>query len=305
MGAAQVAAVLFFNMKHSLLAIIVLAVVTGCGQFGSKHKDGGPARIVSVSKQLTEIVFALGEGKKLVACDITSGFPDSAKLLPTVGNQHELNAALIISLHPNAMIFCNDIGPNTIIPQLQQAGINLKAFGGANSYDSAQSLIRELGYYLHVQQKADSIISMMERGLIQIYQQRNAYTDVPRVMVIDYSQPDSVFFVLSGQKGPADRMIEMASGKPAAYNAKETWLFSAQAVAAANPDAIIVTNFGFDKIGGAAKIKNLPGVALTNAAKYNRIYRFEERDLLYFGPRSSDNILKLMQLIHQSPHGFK
>jgi len=63
---------------------------------------------------------------------------------------------------------------------------------------------------------------------------------------------------------------------------------------------IIATDFGFDKMGGAEKFKEEPGVALTNAAKNNRIYRFEEHDLVYFGPRTAENILKLMKLIHST-----
>jgi iron complex transport system substrate-binding protein len=40
------------------------------------------------------------------------------------------------------------------------------------------------------------------------------------------------------------------------------------------------------------------GVSLTNAAKNRRIYRFEEHDLIYFGPRTGDNIINLMNFIH-------
>jgi iron complex transport system substrate-binding protein len=39
-------------------------------------------------------------------------------------------------------------------------------------------------------------------------------------------------------------------------------------------------------------------VSLTNAGKNKRIVRFEEHDLVYFGPRSGENILKLMKLLH-------
>ena len=46
------------------------------------------------------------------------------------------------------------------------------------------------------------------------------------------------------------------------------------------------------------KFKKLPGIALSPAAKNNRIYRIEEHDLVYFGPRSGENIIKLMNLIH-------
>ena len=65
----------------------------------------------------------------------------------------------------------------------------------------------------------------------------------------------------------------------------------------ANPDIIIATFYGYDKIGSMDKfIANVPGVALTNAGKNKRVVRFEEHDIIYFGPRSGDNII---QLIHE------
>jgi len=43
----------------------------------------------------------------------------------------------------------------------------------------------------------------------------------------------------------------------------------------------------------------LPGIALTPAAKNKKIYRIEEHDLVYFGPRSGANIIEIAKLIHQ------
>jgi iron complex transport system substrate-binding protein len=49
----------------------------------------------------------------------------------------------------------------------------------------------------------------------------------------------------------------------------------------------------------------LPGVAGTKAAKNGRIYRVEEHDLVYLGPRTGSNTLMLQQLIHQSDSSGK
>ena len=132
----------------------------------------------------------------------------------------------------------------------------------------------------------------------KVYAAEKELKDSPTVMVIHYGQANNIFFVMSGRKGAADKMIELAGGRAAIYDAKGARQISAEAVAVANPDVIIATDFGFDKMGGAEKFKDVPGVALTNAAKNNRIYRFEEHDLVYFGPRTAENILKLMKLIH-------
>jgi len=45
-------------------------------------------------------------------------------------------------------------------------------------------------------------------------------------------------------------------------------------------------------------IASVPGVALTNAGKNKRIVRFEEHDIVYFGPRSGENIIQLIHLLH-------
>lgn len=286
-------------MKKIFVLLTSAISFFGCGSFGNKEsgvkKD---MRIVCVSKQLTEMVFALGKGHDIVAKDLTSTYPDSAKLLPTVGYHRMLSTEGIISANPDVVIHCNDIGPETVLPQLIKAGVNVKAFGAANTYDSAKILLKELGSFLHVDANADSIVKKMDADMQKVFAAKSELKDTPTVMVIQYGQANNVFFVMSGRKGAADKMIELAGGKPAVYDAKAARQISAEAVAVANPDVIIATDFGFDKMGGAEKFKDVPGVALTNAAKNNRIYRFEEHDLVYFGPRTAENILKLMKLIH-------
>lgn len=290
-------------MKKTFFLIGIVLLLFGCGRFGHKELDGTKdIRIVCISKQLTEMVFALGKGHDIVAKDLTSTYPDSAKLLPTVGYHRALSAEGIISMNPDVVIHSNDIGPETVLPQLKKAGVNTKAFGAANTYDSAKMLVKELGDYFGVPAKADSIVKKMDADMEAVYAAEKTLTDTPTVMLIHYGQANNNFFVMSGRKneGPGDRMLKLAGGKPAVYDAKGARQISAEAIAVANPDVIIATDFGFDKMGGAENFKTLPGVGLTNAAKNNRIYRFEEHDIIYFGPRTAENILKLMKLIHPS-----
>jgi iron complex transport system substrate-binding protein len=290
-------------MKKLFYITGVTLLLFSCGRFRNKEIDATKdIRIVCISKQLTEMVFALGKGHDIVARDLTSTFPDSARLLPTVGYHRMLSAEGIISMNPDVVIHSNDIGPETVLPQLKKAGVKTRAFGGANTYDSAKILVKELGEFFGVPAKADSIVKKMDADMEAVYAAEKTLTDTPTVMIIHYGQANNNFFVMSGRKngGPGDRMITLAVAKPAVYDAKGARQISAEAIAVANPDVIIATDFGFDKMGGAENFKSLPGVGLTNAAKNNRIYRFEEHDLVYFGPRTAENILKLMKLIHPS-----
>jgi iron complex transport system substrate-binding protein len=293
-------------MKRILILFIVTTAFCSCGNFGNKETAGKKnLRIVCVSKQLTEMVFALGKGYNIVGRDLTSNYPDSAKLLPTVGYHRLLSTEGIISMNPDMVIHSNDIGPETVLPQLEKAGVKIKAFGGANTYDSAKILLQQLGEFLGVATRADSIIKKMDADMAAVYAAEKLVKDTPTVMIIQYGQANNNFFVMSGRKGAPDKMIALAGGKPVVYDAKGARQINAEAVAEANPDIIIATDFGFDKMGGAEKFKEVPGVALTNAAKNNRIYRFEEHDIVYFGPRTAANVLTLMELIHPATNAAK
>lgn len=72
---------------------------------------------------------------------------------------------------------------------------------------------------------------------------------------------------------------------------------SAEVVAESDPDIILLTDFGYDRLGTKEKISELPGVSATKAAQNGRIYRVEEHDLIYLGPRTGKNVKMLQNII--------
>jgi len=289
-------------MKKLVLIILSPIVLMSCGRFGNNETDSKKEqRIVSLSKHLTEMIFALGKGHNIVAVDLSSTYPDSAKLLKTVGYHRALSPESIIAMNPDLVVHSNDIGPENVLPQITKAGLNIKVFGGATTIDSAKLLLTQLGDYFSAVDKAKQLIGNMDSGLSRANQKLSmmALKDSPTVMIIHFGRANNVYFVMSGRKGVGDKMISLAGGKVAAYDAKGARQISAEAIAAANPDVIIATDYGYDQMGSMDKfISDVPGVSLTNAAKNKRIVRFEEHDLVYFGPRTGDNVIKLIDLIH-------
>lgn len=291
-------------MKKTIITLLIAAVLFSCGRFGNKEPDGKKdIRIVCLSKHLTEMVFALGKGHDIVAVDLSSTYPDSAKLLKTVGYHRALSPEGIISMNPDLVIHSNDIGPENVLPQITKAGLQVKAFGGANTIDSAKLLLKDLGKFFGEETKAEALCKKMDLDIAAAADTLTAMhiTDTPRVMIIHFGRANNVYFVMSGRKAVGDKMIGLAGGKVALYDGKGARQMSAEAVAAANPDIIIATDFGYDQMGSMEKfIEGVPGVALTNAGKNKRIVRFEEHDLIYFGPRTGNNIIKLSRLLHPS-----
>lgn len=107
-------------------------------------------------------------------------------------------------MKPDLVIHCNEIGPAHVIPQPDKLGLTIQTFEAANTYDSAEIVIRQLGDYFGAAKRADSIVAKMESDIKNLTNLRKQFTDTPSVMVIHYGQANNVFFVMSGRKGAAD-----------------------------------------------------------------------------------------------------
>src|SRR6478735_8520175 len=152
-------------MRKWLFFLSFVLLFAGCKPVNKENSTAGNMRIVSLSKHLTEMVFALGKGHDLVGVDLSSTYPDTAKLLKTVGYHRALSPESIIAMDPDLVIHSNDIGPENVLPQITKAGLNIKAFGGANTIDSAKLLLKELGKFFGEEHKADSIADKMQKDI--------------------------------------------------------------------------------------------------------------------------------------------
>jgi iron complex transport system substrate-binding protein len=96
---------------------------------------------------------------------------------------------------------------------------------------------------------------------------------------------------------PADRMILSAGGINAIDSVGGMTRLSPELIAKARPDVIVATDVGFDRLG-VTKFAALPGVNLTPAARDGRIYRIDESEIMYFGPRTPLTVRKLEAMFH-------
>lgn len=286
-------------MKKIVAFISVLTIFTGCGRFDNKEVTTTEAqRIVCVSKQYNEIIFALGAEKDIVAVDISSVYPEQIKKLPTVGYHRALSVEGILSAKPTLILHDNNIGPEHVTKQLVDLKIPMKVFNTKGvDIDSTKALMKEMGVYFNKSKEADSLCEILDKDMHVALENTKKYTDKPRVLIIHFGQASNIYLVMS-KKSTAGKMVDWAGGEMAIDDEKGMKQLSAEIVSKSDPDVILLTDFGYDKLGSPEKIKELPGVSATKAARNNRIFRIEEHDLVYLGPRSGKNILTIQQLIH-------
>jgi iron complex transport system substrate-binding protein len=297
-----------FLMKRILLvAVLPAALISAisCGRFSNSANDAKAERLVVISQTYNEIIWALGAQDTVVGVDYSSTYPPDVKKVQTVGYHRALSAEGILSLHPTAIIEDGNIGPPQVVEQLQSLNIPMKTFMAKNdSVDGTKALIREMGAYFHKEARAEELCRTLDSQMATSVERVKQYTDHPRVAVIHFGRASNVYLVVGrgggGDGGAASQMIEWAGGQMAIDTRGMQRMASPEIIAQANPDVILVTDFGYDRLGGALdQIKALPGVATSNAAKTGRIYRIEEHELMYFGPRSGENIEKVAAIIHQ------
>ena len=295
-------------MKRILLVVILLAALfsaTSCGRFSNPANGSKTERLVVISPIYNEIIWALGAQKAVVGVDYSSTYPPDIKNAQTVGYHRALSAEGILSLHPTAILHDGNIGPPQVVEQLQNLNIPMKTFDAKNaSADGTKSLIREMGAYFHKEDRAEELCRTLDSQMTTSLERVKQYTDRPKVAVIHFGRASNVYLVVgkggSGDGSAASQMIEWAGGQMAIDAKGMQRMESPEIIAQANPDVILLTDVGYDHLGGAMdQIKALPGVGTSNAAKNNRIYRIEENVLMYFGPRSGENIEKVAAIIHQ------
>jgi len=289
-------------MKKKIIVLGLLAL-TACGRFGKKEQPVQEQRIVCLSKQYNEIIFALGAQKDLIAVDLSSTYPPAIKKLPTVGYHRALSAEGILSTKPTLVIHDNNVGPEQVMKQLEGLKIPMMVFKSkSDDIATTKALIAEMGEYFHKPKQADSLNARLDAQMEAATTAAAHLKDKPSVMIIHFGRANNVYLTMTKNSTSA-KLIEWAGGMIPLVGERGMMQLSPESMAKTDPDVLLLTDFGYDQLGTLDKIKELPGVAGTKAAKANRIFRVEEHDLVYLGPRTGEIVLQLQQLIRQSGSG--
>jgi iron complex transport system substrate-binding protein len=263
--------------------------------------------MVVISQQYNELIYALGAQAHLVGVDYSSTYPPEIKSVTTVGYHRALSAEGILSLKPTIVLHDGNIGPEQVVRQLEQLNVPMKTFQAKDdSLDGLKALLHEMGAYFHKESRADQLIATLDTDMASALARAKTYPTHPRVAVIHFGRASNVFLVVAGKGGSGDgaaasQMIEWAGAEQAIPGTGMQRLASPEVLAHANPDIILMTEFGYDRLGSLEQAKTLPGVAQTNAARTGRIYRVSEHELTYFNPETGKSVSRLAEMIHQSP----
>ncbi len=269
------------------------------GVDGVESEITDTSRIVTLSGDLTEAVFALGFGSSVVATDVTTVYPPEAVGLPIVGVGRFLTAEGVLAEDPTLVIGDTQTSPLETIEQIRSAGVPVVILDVPTTFEGLYEKIEQIGAVLGVADEATTLASDVRSAIEDTLATSPEYDPEPRIAFVYSRGPDVM--LLFGSEMTTQPVIEAVGGIDvgAASGVVGTVSVTPEALVAASPDVIIITSEGLAALGGIDGILAIPGFAETPAGRDRRILDYPEGDILTFGLRIADTIQQLVLDLQQ------
>ena len=256
--------------------------------------DKEPTRIVSIAPNITETIFALGKGDKLVGRTDYCDYPKEVSNITSIGSLTEPNIEKIVELKPDIVIASTHFKKD-VLTKLEKMNIKVVVLYGPETFDGVYDTISKVAEVINAKSQADKLVLDMKNKVSSINDK-----------VKDKNKPKVYYVVSYGKMGDftsggdtfIGNMIEMAGGNNVASDVKG-WKYSVEKLVEKNPDIIICSKY-FDAKKG---IQQTPGYKDLKAVKDGKLIEIDNNLLDRQGPRVVDGLEALAKIIH--PEAFK
>lgn len=283
------------------LLVFIIAVIGVKFQSNAKPViNQTPQRIISIAPSITETLFALGLGDKVIAVTDYCDYPPQVKALPTVGGFINPNFETIISLQPDLVVLLAN--QQRVVEQLQKLNVNTLPVLNT-SLDDVKQTIAVIGKQTQHQQQADELLKKINQKIAFIAEKTKGL-DRPTVMItmghsIDSEQMKQIF--IAGQHDFYNDLITLAGGQNV-YQSKQPRVpsLSIEGIMQLNPQVIIdVFPEAEDHNSDLVKVlQQWHSLNYVDAVKNDRVYIIEEDYATIPGPRIFLLLDQLARLIH-------
>jgi iron complex transport system substrate-binding protein len=251
------------------------------------------SKLVTIGGAITEIVYALGAGDRIVARDSTSMYPEEALKLPDVGYMRALSPEGVIATNPTAILAVEGSGPADALAVLKSAGIPFETV--PEGYDRAAILkkIDVVGNFLGLGDKAKELEAQVGADLDAAIADAAKRPENERKRVLFILSFQNGRIMAAGNHTAADGIIGLSGGINATDGTFEGYKpLTDEAVINAKPDVIMVMT----RPGAGSTDEEVlahPAISVTPAGEKKAILRMNSLHLLGFGPRTASAIRDL------------
>ncbi|PJZ83661.1 cobalamin-binding protein [Leptospira harrisiae] len=240
----------------------------------------GPERIICLTEEPTEMLYLLGEEKRIVGISVYTERPPRAKEEKTkVSAFISGNVKKITALEPDLVIGFSDI-QSQLAKDLIERGLNVLIFN-QRSITEILSNMQMLGNLVGQSEKAKNLIDDWKRKIHSWEKENESKTHKPKVFFQEWDEP-----IITGIQWVSEA-ITLAGGEDCFSHLKDRKLAKDRIITAtdvkdANPDVYIGSWCG--KAMDWDWVRNKPEWLSTNFIKSNKIFELDPSIILQPGP---------------------
>ncbi|WP_394209689.1 hemin ABC transporter substrate-binding protein [Enterovibrio calviensis] len=235
-------------------------------------------RIISAGSTVTELLFALGADNNVVAVDLTSRHYLDQRDIPVLGYHRQLAAEGLLALSPTHLLGSPDMGPDSTLQLLKQAGVTVEALPTGNSIDAFHDRVDTIAQITDTQQQGELIKKQVEERIGALNAQQPVNPPSVLFMMLSDGRPVTV----AGDQTTVNTVIQLAGGNnPAAKESTSYKPLSAEAIVTMQPDYILVSDRTLEQVGGMdGMLKQQPLLAATPAFQNNKVIPIRGHSIL-------------------------
>jgi iron complex transport system substrate-binding protein len=253
-----------------------------------------PQRIVSLTPALTEILFAVGAGDRVVGVTQYCDFPPAAKTRPKVGGYVNPSVEAVLALKPDLVIVSPGPGNRDAALAMRRAGLRLEIVP-AETLEESLAAIEIVARVAGDEAKGRDLRTAV-RARLDAVAKRSAGT--PRTRTLFCIQTDPI--IAAGRDTLPSQLLELAGGLNVVGVARYPRL-DVEAVAAARPELILQSRMDLasgDAHAEDAFWKRWPSIP---AVAHGRVVVLRDDLALRPGPRVADAAEELAAILHGDP----
>jgi iron complex transport system substrate-binding protein len=263
-----------------------------------------PQRIVSTAPSITEMLFALGVGDRVVGVSRFCNYPPEVQKLPKVGSYVRPDVEAIARLTPDLVILQRKGSSTDVTDRLNALHIPFIDVPHTMLEDIFTE-IQIIGKAAGVPDRSSSLIAQIKVSLDTIQSKAKAMPS-PRVLVIlDRQQGTLNNLIAVGPNNYVNQILEIAGGTNvlAQPDLPQYPRISIETVLRQNPDVIIDLS-GTQETEAARRASRTASVALWGqyrdlaAVRAGRVYAGTTDSLVVPGPRTPIAAQRLFDFVH-------
>jgi iron complex transport system substrate-binding protein len=248
-----------------------------------------PLRIISLAPSVTETVYLVGAGDRLIGVTTQCDWPEDAKRKPKIGSLLNPNYETILAARPDLVIASTAGNDRAAVYRLAELG--LPVFVTApRSVEGIFETARQIGQITDCAAEGDRLVAEMKARLQEV-KRRLAGLPPTRAFLITWFDP----LLAPGRRTFENDVLSLANVVSISAESDEYYpRYSLEQVLAQNPD-VILTVFHAGK--PLPDLRRIAGWRDLKAVKQGRVYVLSEV-LQHPSPRFVDAVEELARKLH-------